>query len=172
MPYHSFEESQRFGQIWLWIVIIGVSILMIVQVPLDIIRQSGSEPMSSTNIVILIFSLVFVVGINILFFISRLKTKINNDGIEITFPPFFSKPKSFPWDEIKEAYVRKYKPIWEYGGWGIRIRWNSRAYNTSGNMGLQLIMQDGKKILIGTHKPDELDAFLKKYIFAENQENY
>jgi hypothetical protein len=44
---------------------------------------------------------------------------------------------------------------------------NRRAYNTSGNMGLQLIMKNGKKILIGTHKPDELDAFLKKAIFAK-----
>jgi ABC-type arginine/histidine transport system permease subunit len=43
MPYQSFEESQRFSQIWLWMVIIGVSIVMIVQVPLDIIQQSGSE---------------------------------------------------------------------------------------------------------------------------------
>jgi hypothetical protein len=172
MPYQSFEESQRFGQIWLWIVIIGVSIVMIVQVPLDIIQQSGSEPMSTTNSIILVFSVVFVIGINVLFFAARLKTKINNDGVYITFPPFFSKPKSFSWNEIKEAYVRKYRPLWEYGGWGIRIRWNSRAYNTSGNMGLQLIMKDGKKILIGTHKPDELDAFLKKSIFAKNQDKY
>lgn len=172
MAHRTFEETQRFSQIWLWIVIIGMSIVIILQVPLDIIRQSGSEPMSATNIIILIISLLFVIGINVLFFVARLKTKINDDGIEITFIPFFTKPKSFPWDEIKEAYVRKYKPLWEYGGWGVRIRWNSRAYNTSGNMGLQLIMQNGKKILIGTHKPHELDAFLKNHIFTESQEKY
>lgn len=172
MPYQTFEESQRFSQIWLWIIIIGVSIILVVQVPFNIIQESGDKPMSGTNIIILVASLLFVIGINLLFFVARLKTKINSDGIYITFFPFFTKSKSFPWDKIKKAYVRKYKPIWEYGGWGIRIRWNSRAYNTSGTMGMQLIMQDGKKILIGTQKPEELDAFLKKYIFAENQENY
>jgi hypothetical protein len=172
MPYQTFEESQRFSQIWLWIIIIGVSIIMVVQVPLSLIQESGDKPMSGTNMIILVVSLLFVVGLNLLFLVAKLKTKINNDGIYITFFPFFTKPKNFPWNEIKEAYVRKYKPIWEYGGWGIRIRWNNRAYNTSGNMGLQLIMKDGKKVLIGTHKPEALDEFLKKYIFVENQENY
>jgi hypothetical protein len=168
MPHRTFEETQRFSQLWLWIVILGVSIIMLFQVPIGLIHNSGDAPMTTANIIILIFSLVFVVGINALFYFARLVTKIDDGGVHITFHPFFSKTKTFSWDEIEKAYVRKYNSFLEYGGWGIRFSWKGRAYNTSGNRGLQLIMGSGKKILIGTHKPEELDAFLKKYIFAEN----
>jgi hypothetical protein len=56
--------------------------------------------------------------------------------------------------------------LWEYGGWGIRYSWNGIAYNTKGNMGLQIVMNTGKRILIGTQKPEELAAYLKKFIFT------
>ncbi len=170
MPYGTFEENQRFTQVWLWIVIIGVSIIVLFQVPLNLIKQSGDQPMSSTNIIVLVCSVLFVIGFLTLFIFARLTTKITNDGIEISYRPFFMKPKTFRWTEIEEAFIRKYNSLWEYGGWGIRYSWKGRAYNTSGNKGLQLIMKSGKKILIGTHKSEELDAFLKKYIFAENKD--
>ncbi len=112
-----------------------------------------------------------MIGINGLFYVLRLRTKINQDGISFTFKPFINKPKVFKWENIKEAYVRKYKPIWEYGGWGIRYGLKGRAYNMSGNKGLQLILNSGKKILIGTQKPEELENFLKKHIFTD-LENY
>jgi len=169
MTLRTFEEIQRFTQIWIWIVLIGVSIAIILQVPLSVIHKSGNEPMTVSNALIIIFSLVFVIGINALFYFARLTTRISDQEIQITFRPFINKPKTFRWDEIKEAYVRKYKPIWEYGGWGIRYRWNGKAFSTSGNQGLQLMFKSGKKILIGTHKPDELASYLKKYIFTDNQ---
>lgn len=169
MSHRIFEETQHFSQLWLWIVIIGVSFIMLFQVPFDLIHNSGDNPMTMVNILIILFRIAFVVGINALFYLARLNTKIDDDGVHITFRPFFGKAKTFNWSEIEKAYVRKYNSFLEYGGWGIRYSWKGRAYNTSGNKGLQLIMGSGKKILIGTHKPEELDAFLKKYIFAENQ---
>jgi len=42
-----------------------------------------------------------------------------------------------------------------------------KAYNVSGNIGLQLFLKSDEKILIGTNKPMELETFLKKYIFNE-----
>ncbi len=125
--------------------------------------------MPTSSILALIFSLAFVIGMNALFIFSRLKTKIDSIGVGITFQPFINKAKIFRWDEIEKAYVRKYNPLWEYGGWGIRYRWNSRAYNTSGNIGLQLILKTGKKVLIGTLKPDDMELFLNKYIFNREQ---
>jgi hypothetical protein len=35
-----------------------------------------------------------------------------------------------------------------------------KAFNVSGNKGLQLEFNDGRKLLIGTSKPEELEAFL------------
>ena len=166
MPHRTFEETQKFNQVWLWILLVAISVWVLIQFPLSIFISSSEDPVSSHSIIMFLISLAFVVGLNSLMFFARLKTKVTDDGVSILFHPFINKPKTFKWENIKEAYVRKYRPIWEYGGWGIRYRWSGRAYNTSGNMGLQLIMNSGKKILIGTHKPEELDAFLKKYIFG------
>ena len=146
MTHRTFEETQRFNQIWLWMIIVCVSLMLIIQVPLNLINSSGADPLPTSSVLIIIFSLVFVIGINTLFIFMRLKIKISNEGVAVIFSPFINKPQQFLWDDIDKAFVRKYKPLWEYGGWGIRHSWNSKAYNTSGNMGLQLIMKSGKKI--------------------------
>ena len=61
------------------------------------------------------------------------------------------------------AYVRKYSPIAEFGGWGYRISFNGGpAYNIAGNMGLQIVFVSGKKLLIGTQQATAMsDALLE-----------
>ena len=164
MTHYTYQETQRFNQIWLWVLLIIVSILMIIKIPIGILNASSDEPLSAHEIISIVLALVFVIGLNGLFYILRLKTKINEEGISFTYRPFINKPKVFKWENIQKAYVRKYQPIWEYGGWGIKYGIKGTAYNTSGNKGLQLILKSGKKILIGTQKPKELEEFLKKYI--------
>jgi TATA-box binding protein (TBP) (component of TFIID and TFIIIB) len=59
--------------------------------------------------------------------------------------------------------VREYAPLSEYGGWGLRYSVNhGKAYNVSGNQGVQLFFTNGKKLLIGTQKPEEITAILKQ----------
>lgn len=171
MPYGTFEEKQRFNQIWLWTILIGISTIILYQVSFSLIRQNEDTPLSTTSILTVLGPILFVIGLLALFFYARLSTRISNNDIQITFRPFFGKPKVIKWIDIEAVKVRKYNALLEYGGWGIRFGWKGRAYNTSGNMGMQILMKSGKKILIGTHKPKELDAFLKKYILSENQEN-
>ena len=171
MAHHRFEETQRFNQPWLWIVIVGVSLLVIVQVPISLIYAAGEDPLPTSSILAIIFSLVFAVGLNALFIYSRLITRIDKNGVGITFKPFFNKEKIIRWAEVEKVFVRKYKPLWEYGGWGIRNRWNSKAYNTSGNIGLQLILKTGKKVLIGTQESEEMESFLKKCILTDSEIN-
>jgi TATA-box binding protein (TBP) (component of TFIID and TFIIIB) len=44
----------------------------------------------------------------------------------------------------------------EYGGWGIRCGWHGKkVYNISGNRGVQLVFKNGKRLLIGSQKPDD-----------------
>ena len=65
---------------------------------------------------------------------------------------------------ISKVYVRKYSPLADYGGWGLRFSMSGqgKAYNVSGNVGLQLEFSNGKKLLIGTRKPDELSSVLNE----------
>jgi len=54
--------------------------------------------------------------------------------------------------------VLTYSPISDYGGWGIRYGSIGKAYNVSGNRGVQLELLNGERILIGSQKPEELAA--------------
>ena len=85
------------------------------------------------------------------------------------FKPFHLKEKHIKPDDINSFEVRKYKPIAEYGGWGIRAggRKAGRAYNVSGNMGLQLYLKNNKKILIGTQKPGEIRKAMEAMMGGE-----
>lgn len=56
-----------------------------------------------------------------------------------------------------------YNPIGDWGGWGIRYNSRGRAYNMYGNEGVEVTLKNGKVILFGTQRPDELyNAILQK----------
>lgn len=151
-----FSERQRFTQWWLWLLIIGLAIHpFIIFYP----ELATGEPVDFMD-----FGISFIVTIPlvVLFILLRLETRITDEGITVRFFPFQIKGREYGWDEIREAHVRKYRPIAEFGGWGIRGLGNNKAYNVSGNMGLQLIFNDGRKLLIGTRKPEQLEASLRK----------
>ena len=117
----------------------------------------------------LIATTAFTFLITALFAIVHLDTIIKRDGIYFRFYPVQRKYKYLSWQKITKSYVRRYKPILEYGGWGMRIGLfgRGRAYNVPGRNGLQLVYSDGKKLLIGTQKPEEITEILvslKQYI--------
>jgi len=151
-----YREVQPFRQFWVWLIILGIAGLMwyalITQLLLQ--RPFGSNPMPDP--VLVIFWLIFGIGFPVGAFSSRLITEVRADGIYIRFFPFHTAFRKTAFDQIQRCYVRTYSPILEYGGWGIRFGRRGRAYNVSGNRGLQVELVDGRRLLIGSQQPDEL----------------
>ncbi|MCD4745456.1 MAG: DUF6141 family protein [Bacteroidales bacterium] len=158
-----FNEVQKFRQKWLWVILLiifgiwayGFIQQIILKIPF------GNNPASDITYVLIG---IIPVGFLILFIRLRLITEINKDGIYFKLSPLQFKFKKITPDEIKDYEIRKYNAIKEYGGWGIRYGFKKRgmAYNVSGNTGMQLELKNGKKILIGTQKPDELKKAIDK----------
>jgi len=93
----------------------------------------------------------------------KLETEVNAIGIYFRFFPFHFKQRLIRWEELENAEVRNFKPISEYGGWGIKhYSYRNRSFTISGKRGLQLDLSNGKKILIGTQRPDELQAIINR----------
>ncbi|MBJ2175825.1 hypothetical protein JBL43_16340 [Aureibaculum sp. A20] len=70
------------------------------------------------------------------------------------------------WNDISKVYVRKYNAITEYGGWGFRgyiFKTGGKAFNVMGNKGIQIVLKNGKKMLIGTQKEVEAERILNVY---------
>lgn len=121
------------------------------------------EPHPMRNMALLFITAVNA-GVILLLLVTQLETSISETGITYRFFPFHIKQKTIQGSTIDKAFVRKYKPLMEYGGWGFRlgIFGHGRALNISGNMGLQLVFKNGKRLLLGTKKPGEIEKVLSK----------
>lgn len=156
-----FKEQQRFRQWWLWLIIIGIDSLLIYgfvqQVMLG--KPFGDQPMSDSALTL---AAVLSAAVTLFSLSIRLETRITREGVAVRFFPLHFKYKQYAWETFSKSYVRKYAPLSEYGGWGLRFGMSGqgRAYNVSGNKGLQLEFTNQKKLLIGTRKPEELSLVL------------
>ncbi len=102
------------------------------------------------------------IAVTALFLLLKLETEVRPDGLYVRYFPFHIHFKRFGPEDLSEYYARRYKPIMEYGGWGIRCSLrNGKAYNVSGNRGVQLVLSSGKKLLIGSQKADEFETAIR-----------
>jgi hypothetical protein len=131
----------------------------------------GNNP-AETGILylILLFELVIMVGIILLIYKMRLKVEIKTDGIWFSYPPLIRKWRCIKKEEIESFKVRTYRPVAEYGGWGIKGSSRNKAYNISGNVGLQLYLKDDRKILFGTRESQAIEYAMKKMMNSERLE--
>lgn len=154
-----FSETQQFRQWWLWLILFGINVLLLYGMYQQVLggRSFGSKPASNTELSI-------VAGISllasVLIAMIRLDTQIKSDGVYVKFFPLHVKFRCFPWTKLSKCYVRKYNPLSEFGGWGLRIGLVGKAYNISGNQGLQLEFNDDRRLLIGTKQPKKLAEVL------------
>jgi hypothetical protein len=152
-----FKEKQQFRQWWLWLILIfvggdGIWTTM---------KSVQAGPGFSFDKNVLPF-LVLLIPAAVIFFMlyARLETEIKSDGIYVRFFPIHRRFRFYPWAELDNVYVRQYSPLGEYGGWGLRGLGGNKALNISGNKGLQLILKNGDRMLIGTRKPEEIEQVL------------
>lgn len=156
-----FKETQKFTQTWLMI-LLAISLLVPVGIILKEYTKQGTNV--TTRELILTISLM-VVSLSPIF-IFKLITRIDERGIHYCFFPIHRKLKLISWSNIDSIYLRNYNPISEYGGWGLKTGWgrkHGKAFNISGDLGIQLILKDGRKLLIGTQKKGEAQLVLDYY---------
>ncbi len=76
----------------------------------------------------------------------KLETEIVDSKISFRYKPFHVKPRIFYWEDISDFYIRTFKPLKEYGGYGIQRKLrNGKSFTISGTNGLQLILKMGRK---------------------------
>jgi hypothetical protein len=161
----NFSETQRFKIWWAWGGVLALNVLFLYAIVQQLIlgKPFGSKPAPGF---VLILVEIFLLALFIFLVSIRLKTKITETGIYYRFYPFQFKERSIEWHELNDAYMRKYNSFHEFGGWGIRTGTSKtgKAINSSSSSdrGLQLKFIDGRLLLIGTGRPDELEAIINK----------
>lgn len=151
-----FIENQKIPK-WMSFIFLPLTIYMVYL----LIKTYETSAFTGVLIGTLISLLILL-----LFLIVNLITEIDKEGIRIKYIPFHFKYINYNWSEIESCKIRKYNPIMEFGGWGIRYGFRKmKSYTVKGNQGIQLVLKNGKDILIGTQKGKEIEklivAFLK-----------
>ena len=140
-----FQEKQKFTQWWVWVLLLWVSC---------------SLAISINNRISLLIALL----IPILFYLLELRVKVNKEGLYYRFFPFHYKSYCIKTNEIERIEALKYKPLGDYGGWGIRYGFKGKCYNVKGNLGVKVFLKNGSYILFGSQKHEELEKCLKSII--------
>lgn len=144
-----FTEKQRFNQWWLWLLLAVSSV-----VPIVIWYKEYTNNATSSSNLSTLFILFLVV---ILFVIMQMKTVVSQENIQLTYFPFVWKTINL--SDIDTMKVINYGFV---GGWGIRF-WTSygTVYNVRGNKGLYIKLKNGKQLVIGTQKPQQLEKVVE-----------
>ncbi len=147
----AFEECQSLAG-WVKWLVGGILSLQVVTFGLvgGLSEESRTAAVLGSGIA-LVVALILVVALTGM----RMRTVVEGDVIRVRLFPLLNTQIRIA--DVAEAKARKYSPIGEYGGWGIRRGWSSGwAYNMRGDEGVQLVLRDGKKILIGSQRAGEL----------------
>jgi hypothetical protein len=115
-------------------------------------RPWGSPPMSNGG---LIFLTVLLVAVYFRLITVRLETDIRSGELSVGLKGLWRK-RHVPLAGIRSAIEVEYDPAAEYGGYGIRSGAKGLAYIASGNRGVQVELNDGHKLLIGSQRPGDL----------------
>lgn len=109
----------------------------------------------------LLISLAVIVLLIWVVLSSKLVVEVKNGSIYYTFTPFISE-KIIHLSNVKGWGVRPIRPLIEFGGYGWRLTGKSRAYIIAGKFALFLQQDKGKRIVLDTADPDNLQKAVQR----------
>ncbi len=159
-----FTETQYMReQRWIMLIIIGIALLMwwgfIEQIIFG--KPWGNNP--GPDWIIWSTWLIFGIGFPIFFYKLKLIITLYPEYIDINYKPLTQR--KIPYDEIAQAKATEYSPIKEYAGWGVKGWSNQKmAYNVKGNQGVELTLQDGRIVMLGSQKATALKLAITQHL--------
>jgi len=158
-----YREEQHFSQWWVWIIVLGVAAAcwwaFIQQILLG--RPFGNN--AAPDWAVVLIWVVIGLGLPFLFEALKLVIVVTSDEVRARFRPFGTRIIAV--SEIVSAQARQYNAVKEYGGWGVK-GWSTKkvSFNVKGSWGVDLTLRDGRSILLGSQRAQELEAAIAPLI--------
>ncbi|MCK0158386.1 hypothetical protein MWU65_14415 [Cellulophaga sp. F20128] len=163
-----FNETQRFNQWFMQLINYGMLLFLLYCFYIWFIAKSNADQVMATDSTGQIVVTVTVLLCVLLIWSFKLKTKIDEKGIHYQFSPIHRTYRLIRWNDMQSCNLRKYNALREYGGWGFKSGFgNGTAFNVKGNKGIQIVLKNDKKILIGTQKDTAATAIINRH-FKKN----
>lgn len=152
-----FSERQRFRQWWVVLIVSIPGVVVTWRFVQQVVfgEPWGDNPISGWALVLVWIGVGLFLPL--LFLLLRLVTEVDESGVHVRFQPV-GIGADYEFEQIAAHAPIDYRPIKDFGGWGIRWAGRGRrAWSVSGTRGVQLDLFDGRQIVIGSQRPHELD---------------
>jgi hypothetical protein len=162
-----FVEVQRFPRVMLGVMVLfslGLLGLMFHGACQQLLQGQpwGDRPLSDGALIGVIIGTTLLLGaVTLIIGGGTLTTEVRDDGLYLRYFPFHRSFRRFDPGQIAAITVETYSPLLDYGGWGLRYGRGGKAYTVRGRRGVRLALCDGKPLLIGSQRPEELAEALK-----------
>jgi hypothetical protein len=160
-----FREEQKFRQVWMWLLVAGLVILSWYGFLRQIAFGKPFGPNPAPDWGLWLVWAIFGVGLPLFILSIKLVVEVKPSGLRVRYFPISSR--FFPFSEIREYRSVRFRPLWDFGGWGIRYSSEKGwAYLVNGNQGVELVLRSGKRMTVGSANPAALvgamDIVLRK----------
>jgi hypothetical protein len=100
-------------------------------------------------------------GLPLLFGLVNMRLEVTAEEIVVYYRPYSSRRIAL--DDLEKVEVRRYNAVTEYGGWGVK-GWtrDKMAYNVSGDTGVELTLRDGRSVMLGSRRSEELAGVIEQ----------
>ena len=90
-----------------------------------------------------------------------LNTEVSKTGIRLSWGPFGFIKKSISFESITKVEAVTYRPLAEFGGWGIRGMGKKKAWTVRGNRAVRMEMKGEKVFYLGSDRPERIAEWVR-----------
>ena len=156
-----YSETQRARQWWIWL-LVAVGVLFVAWMFTEQIllgHPVGNNP--APDGVVWLITILVGIGMPLLAYSVHLTTEIRSDRLVVRLVPVWRRTIMF--GDIVNCAPCTYHPILHYGGWGVRYGiGQGMCYTLYGHLGVRVELNNGKRVLIGSQRPEELAAAINR----------
>jgi len=148
-----YHEEQHFHDVLMGLLVLAMLFVVFVTT----VAVVFSRP---NDALLLAIAPAMIVLVAALISLSHLDVDVTDSGVSIAFRHLWPT-RRIAFADIVGLEVKRYRPLIDYGGWGVRLGPAGWAYTTGGDVGVKMRLRKGLPVLIGTRHPSELEAAIR-----------
>jgi len=155
-----YREVQYIRRHWLVLTLVGISVGGLF---LIIRHRQMNQSLGAFFDMTMGVSVLLTVLLAVWFMKARLVTEVRQDGLFVHYE-WLWKPKEISYAEIASVEAFTYRPIRDYGGWGIRRGKGEYMWNAYGDRAVRLHFKSGVAFSLGSETPEKLVGAIEPFL--------
>jgi hypothetical protein len=154
-----FREDQRFRGPWTWatLAISGAMVFLVLgSLLLRLVASDAEEAISPLLLFLSIAIALVMAALLLMVLATRLQIEVNGRGLFVRLRPFQRRVRQIDLTGACGVRAVPLRALRDYGGFGLRMRRDGKAYIVSGAHGVRIDYESGYHILLSTHQPEAL----------------